>query len=570
MDKITPDDVQITVYMPSRDPVLVSLNLKDKLSKIRENPEVNINPIHSFIDRSSVEIKREDEVNKSLEEIIKERDLHLEMYPWNSLVKKHELEFALIINITSKKFKKAKKKAFTVKHCNMIEIDNNRGNKTFKTHLNDNWKDLLLTADNKDIEESGFVTNSAYNVIEHSRLSLKLQLEPTDDFIKEVKEAIDSKNPKKFKEITESFGQFIPREVILGGREYHENSDKDLFESLKDLRNWKCIKFKNPISIFGLLEENLRKKILPLIGKKILYMKSTEYCTEITNCGSKLCDIPKETLKFVQNEEVDCNIFATVVDKEEVKNDIFNCQILWPSKGDPKLIIHCIQKKFKKRNCKLEIRWMVIGYDLNFDFKSNFNGQLEVQTFNFNASKCKKDLKVLKCDSSVLCFGMSKLNKLDPSNNCLTIGHHFFSDKNNREIGFCTFYYCLKRTHYDNNDLLSFDFYMLKISGYPNFKDYGTSHLKHNNIENNLPNFIKSNKLFSFTKSIKPKFISLYSTGQHKCHPIFLKQKINGIKIKYINSCDDEKCICQKKLHILDKNLRYAFFDFNYQGISFC
>ncbi|CAB4494230.1 unnamed protein product [Rhizophagus irregularis] len=550
---------EINVYMPSRDPDIFKLNPKENLSDIRE--KLNIHLIYSFIDRSSGSfVKREHEAKKKLEDIIEERDLYLEMYPWKFLVEEHKLEFGRIIDITNGKFKIAEKAAFTAKDCKMTLFEDNSGNiPPFSTHLNENWKDLFLTADNnnKDIKESRFVTYPHTMVHEYHRLTLNLQLEPTPEFIKEVVVAINSKEHRNFKGITEKFGQFIPTEVILGGREYdHKDSDNDLFESLKDLRKWKCIKFKNPIrSIFRLLEKGLREEILKLIGKKILYMENT------VNPGTVSlkpisCKIPEKILKFVQNnKEADCSLFATVVGKENVKNVTFNCQIF---ERDEKLKVYCIQKGSKERNCKLEIRWMVIGYDINFDFESNFNGQLEVRKFEFNASGFNIDQNFNLTRDPALCFGMPKLNELEISNNYLTIGHHFFNE--NGQIGFCTFYYDFKEAQYINNDSLNFNFYILFISNCPK-SDGDIFPFKHNN-RNKLPNFTGS----KFTRTIKPKFISLYSNGHNKCRPMFLKQKINRFKIKYINGCDEG--YIGKKFCKSDK-LKYAFFDFNYQGISF-
>ena len=119
---------------------------------------------------------------------------------------------------------------------------------------------------------------------------------------------------RKFKDITKEFGQFIPKEVILGGRAYFEepnaliktliiNAVNKNFETkcegfklvggvklgsknsneliwtrpLEDFRNWDCIKFKDPVSIFQPLSKDLRKQILTSIGKKLLYT-NTEDC----------------------------------------------------------------------------------------------------------------------------------------------------------------------------------------------------------------------------------------------------------------------------------------------------
>ncbi|PKY59106.1 hypothetical protein RhiirA4_412322, partial [Rhizophagus irregularis] len=93
--------------------------------------------------------------------------------------------------------------------------------------------------------------------------------------------------------------------------------------------------------------------------------------------------MPSNIMRVIQNKATDCNIFATIIDmteSAESKDDFFTCQVLCPPNGKPSLIIHCIQKKFKKRECKLKIGWMVIGYytdDFNF-ILSDFNAQLKI------------------------------------------------------------------------------------------------------------------------------------------------------------------------------------------------
>ena len=93
-------------------------------------------------------------------------------------------------------------------------------------------KILFLTADtnvqnfgvsfgNSKTERSNLGTNSTYTISEYNKVSLKFKhLQPTDEFIKEVKDAINSKDPRKFKKIAEEFGQFVSKEVILGGSAY--------------------------------------------------------------------------------------------------------------------------------------------------------------------------------------------------------------------------------------------------------------------------------------------------------------------------------------------------------------
>ncbi|CAB4445881.1 unnamed protein product [Rhizophagus irregularis] len=223
---------------------------------------------------------------------------------------------------------------------------------------------------------------------------------------------------------------------------------------------------------------------------------------------------------------------------------------------DPKLIIHCIQKKFRKRECKLKIIWMIIGYDINFDFNhSDFNVKLKVLKNEFNVSNQQAITKQLdlEYDSSILCFGIPVLSKLDSSNNSLVIGHHFFNDRENKKIGSYIFSYCLEKNHHVN--LPNFTFYTLIIPNYPNSDNYGISTFQHASKIKKLVNFIKFNSLES-----KPKLFSLYS-APNNYGPFFLKQKASEIKVKYIDVyCNQDNCIC-KRLMKSENSFKYAFFD---------
>ncbi|UZO20605.1 uncharacterized protein OCT59_013028 [Rhizophagus irregularis] len=555
-DDVQENDIHITVQIdnPPLKHVLVSLNLKEKLSIIRkrleQNSKVKMNDTLSFTNKVTqinnndnnemffAEIAKEDEEKITLEKIIEKQDkiLYLKSEPdWKFLKEKLKLEYGL-----TSMLEKANKKAFTImEDCNMTEIVDGCKHSTIEVDSEEDQiikNDLLLTAGaniqdfaklrtsfgSSKIEKSNFETSLTCTISEYSKVSLKFRLQPVPEFVKEVKEAIESKDPRNFKKITEEYGQFIPIEIILGGRAYfkrtniskdcskensnmydinvggqisniriestsenlsknvnnskHEcfkliggkqlsinNFDEEVWvESLRDFRYWSCIEFKDSVSIFQPLSEDLQN------AKPNVFR----------------LNIPENILKIMQNEEADCSIFATVIDKKE--KDIFNCQITWSQNEDPKLAIHCIQKKFKKRKCELRINWMIIGYDLNFDFDdSEFNIQLKVQKEYFNASAGSQTIiKSLDIDndSSVLCFGIPVLN----------------------------------------------------------------------NKMRNFVNFAKFNP--------KPKFISLYSM-EGNCGPNFLKQKINQIKIKSIGiNCKQEDCICKnRKVKESKNNLKYAY-----------
>src|SRR5437016_488996 len=90
----------------------------------------------------------------------------------------------------------------------------------------ENEKDLHLI-DRLKNESFNDVIKSTYQYKEIGKASLKLSKEdlvPTTEFIKVVKDAIKSDDPRgEFKKITEEYGQIISTEIILGGRVYFKD-----------------------------------------------------------------------------------------------------------------------------------------------------------------------------------------------------------------------------------------------------------------------------------------------------------------------------------------------------------
>ncbi|PKK62891.1 hypothetical protein RhiirC2_869998 [Rhizophagus irregularis] len=478
-----------------------------------------------------------------------------------------------------------------------------------------NFVKLGLSAGNLQNKNFNDEIKSAYKYTELGKVSLKLNtrnLELTEEFKNEIENAIKSKDPEKFREIAREYGQFIATKIILGGRVYFKDvkmlsensmdrskkgsvsagvgsldfkvennfsdskgrskfysfnqirllggkhpidedfSEKMWIESLEHCQNWDRIELQEPVSIFQLLPDDLRKRTFESLGKKILYSEAIDYeyisnesgkprIVELSSIG-----VPKDISDILLNKEAECNIFATVVDTEESKNDFFTCQILLPQDGKPSLIIHCIQGDIKKREYKLKIGIMIVGYDTNFDFtRPDFNVQLKVLNHRVDASSNQLfNMDLLDFGPSYI--GIPVLNKSDSKNNSLVIGHHFYEQEENK-IGACTFSYCLKNRHYVN--LPEFTIYTLVVPHDKNHK-YGTLPLKRS-IWN------KS------TKPFQPKYISLYSKGGRG--PIFPKQKNDQIKIKYLKCCIKDCSICKnKKLSV--KNIECKFF---YPCISF-
>ncbi|CAI2167333.1 5856_t:CDS:1 [Funneliformis geosporum] len=563
------------------------------------------------------EISLENEENSLLNDVIEENNKTLYLkknsnQDWKFLNELHRLEYGCTMTFDG--IKKGYRKAFITKDCKMTEIGT-EGCRKGKFEFNSNkdrmmMKNLFFISDtnvesfiNLGISDENSRNNNniepeiSHLYAEYGKVSLKFgdYLEPTTEFINAVEDASKSGDPAKFKKITEEFGQFIPTEVTLGGRAYfkennskcarlseasndsggyciyiiggqqpnslEEFDEKSWVKSLIDYKNWGCIEFRNPISIFQLLPDYLRRKIIYSLGKRIHYSKVENFNYSLKECGRPVVfelNIPSHISKIIRNKDADCNFFATVADAERSKNEFFHCQILYPPNGKPSITIHCIQKNFRKRLCKLKIGWMVIGYNTDLNFLNDFNVQLKIIETNFSSSNDQTMIfdTGLEYNSNniPLCLGIPVLNKLDSSNESLIIGHHFFNNQTKKEIGLCTFSYCLKNKRYVN--LPNFTFYTLIISNYSNPNAFGTIPFEHSLFKKPYIN------LYNQPDNLNTRYISLYSTKKSSV-PIFIKQDVKKISIKYIN-CNCKTCsVCKKdkKLKRSENSIECAFFN---------
>ncbi|CAI2188932.1 180_t:CDS:2, partial [Funneliformis geosporum] len=443
----------------------------------------------------------------------------------------------------------------------------------------------------------------------------------TEEFLQRVNDAIKSKKPKNFIQIIEDYGHFIPTEVIFGGRIYFKDSSRSTeystgkendvainlsvpsnidvgisrstnhtigilkdyrsnclefiggklgclenfdelawVKSLEDYNNWECIDFRNSINIFQLLSDELQRKIFVLLGKKVIYSKTeTRKCTFESGIPAIFTLRDANISKTLQNKDADCNIFATVINEEETNNEFFNCQILWLQDDEPRLIIHCIQKKSRKCSFNLKISWMVIGYDINFDYllSAGFNVQLKVLKSDFNSTTNQIMMsKALPIKCVPPCIGIPVLNRLDTSQNdySLVIGHHFCNIKGRNDL--FAFGYCLKNKCYVN--LPSFTFYTLFSNAYESLP---LKVRKRDFLLNRNP-FVDIGELISQYQN--PKYVSLYLSKDNNYNPMFLNHRCKRIELEYVKcSCNKTCSICNEKstkISILE-NIACIFFN---------
>ncbi|PKY59001.1 hypothetical protein RhiirA4_514098 [Rhizophagus irregularis] len=237
------DDVDVTVQIddPPSKFISVNLNIKDKLSSIRQkliqNSKVKMNDTLSFANKinnnddntggsSLADIAKEDEEKIILKNIIDKgsKTLYLKSEPdWKFFKDKLKLEYG-----RAETLEKANKRAFTIVGCEMNEVVDGY---TIQIGLEEDKiikNDFLLIADidipnfakfgvsvgNSNIKNSNVVTNLTYRVIEYNKMSLKFKLEPTTEFIEAVKDVIDSKNPRNLYSTENNYGPIFLKQKI--------------------------------------------------------------------------------------------------------------------------------------------------------------------------------------------------------------------------------------------------------------------------------------------------------------------------------------------------------------------
>ncbi|GBC32494.2 hypothetical protein GLOIN_2v1472953 [Rhizophagus irregularis DAOM 181602=DAOM 197198] len=356
--------VIIECNLLSQTSKLISLNVDDHLENIRSKllKEDIINDESFFLKRYSedkfAEVLRNQEQTTSLNDVIYKNGnniLYVRLYPdLKFFNRKCKLEYGCIKS--TDEIKKVEKKAFTIKDCEMIETGtkqcikkeisyNSSEDKMLKTSLfasgDANINKFVNLKLGISFEKSKSLNlnlkeNVSHICADYGKMNLKLDeyLEPTPEFVDEIRRAITSKDPQKLVRITEVYGQFIPTSIILGGRVYYENvevsagrvtednkeisanvnvtgyanikgsyapkssekksnrmnlkytkiiggsppesldnfNEKSWIKSLdEDFRAWDVIEYQDTISIFQPLPTELRAQVRELVGKKVLY-----------------------------------------------------------------------------------------------------------------------------------------------------------------------------------------------------------------------------------------------------------------------------------------------------------
>jgi hypothetical protein len=530
------------------------LDLMETLFSVREKLEKKnkIDDELSFsqkFDDEFIEITRGNEKDFILKDIIEKDSNKLYLIKitsscWKFLNRLHNLDYGW--KISSKELKRANGQAFTLQSAEMRRIDEKRPISGVKVSYK---KDdpLFFISDNNVQNFAELLKVNSENIqfywVEKACFE-NCKFKAGKDFNDAVKDAVKDENfeqvANKFKKIIRTYGQFIPTKISFGART-ESQTDEGSQGTLKYCRNWDCIEFQEQKSIFHFVEDSLREKIYSFFGKRILHSEITtiEYDNadnddddddNIKN-KTKIIKLPKSVSGIISNKCSECSIFATVVGV----NDYYHCQILTSSGNVPRLMIRRLKKKLDN---KLQIGWIVVGYDTYLKFISSNNKYMIIkkeytkhdstynQTFKLGLSKSKR------------CIGTPIID----TESDLLIGHYFSKDYNK----LYTFAYSLKGEKDVELPTFKFDVLVIpdNLDNDPTmilFGDKLNGSINFDNIEKNLKD--------------RPKFVSLCSDKYEQ--KILLKQTLTQIKVQ----CLGDSPLCDFNYLLFIPFKRYFFFN---------
>ncbi|KAF0541897.1 hypothetical protein F8M41_005046 [Gigaspora margarita] len=427
-----------------------------------------------------------------------------------------------------------KKLAFTIKDCELNILDDFNSYPITTSSVNDLFKnrglflnpqldlDFLIDPQNSRSYDSEQV--SGFNIQNFVKAILSINKKDiiiTEEFEVAVKEALNSQDINILKHAIEKFGQFVPTEIMFGGRLHYELTTY----------TGSTIQLEDTF-IFG--GDKIK---IELIGKTIIYsniqyyeFKIHDYNDESNNIDLKARNIVDLKARIIDsifsNKDTDPQVFATVSNIEDDDNDnIFTCMLCTPSDlSIPKLIINCTryksdqQKVYNVKIIKIRISWIIVGYDFNSIFSpEHFYLQSTTRDCNHNDDASHEKVLNIRTEYSTILFGIPVVLEWNPSFKHSIIGHHFSS--NDDKVDICLYKYDLSEKKYFTRSLSNFKFNIL--------------YTKHQNPD--IFRCFKVDKDLSLKmilESDKNLFISLHKEGCNQSDPGFIRRKNGQLFIK--------------------------------------
>ncbi|CAG8469581.1 14926_t:CDS:1 [Gigaspora margarita] len=452
---------------------------------------------------------------------------------------------------------------------------------------------LGVSAKFEKISQSNSKTFSTVQFKNVGKAELSIQeqtIEPTAEFLNEVQKAINLKDPTIVNKIIKEFGQFIPTIIRFGGRlhyvnttctvknsvnnnkeysanftvngqglesQYNSNTtsgnestkqsqyshifggdkikisegkEDEWISSLQDFRYWVPIEFRKPVSIFEILNEDLKKKLKEIIGKRIIYSNIQDHPFEINNSRNHIVDleIPSD-IENIENiftdPNIDSQVFVTILNMNE-NDDVFTYTLYTPKRGYvPKIIIDCIRPNSEwQKECHIKIGWIVVGYDLDF-ISALSSCDIRFQSTRKEVSAPSNAFRISE-DNLLVAYGTPVVFDLNSGFDHLIIGYHF--SQATKKTFTCLYGYDLIKQEYTT--VPNFGFNILSFIEYPSSEIFDKFKIERKPEKKIFPFSLRKNKnkmQETFDNEL-PEFVSLCADDKkecQQCYPEFVAKK---------------------------------------------
>ncbi|CAG8639998.1 2181_t:CDS:2 [Dentiscutata erythropus] len=424
---------------PSK-PFRYSLHKGKSLTEIREELEniweertqLYMCPDCYFIDQRKAQIFKFDENDLKLGEILSIENDEEILY----ICREHEHDLIKLTNkcgygfiIKNGSVERANYRAFTIKETpkchefedkyeeDLFECKNEfqelykRNFITFGSTYVLPWVPIFLGANYSSLHKKleNYEKAVKYSYIKYRKVSIDIkkdkicvEKEFVDDVEKALSEGTQEEKIKNLKKIAEKYGYFYASSVYFGGvivekieDMKYSSGDKSQklpgwVDSLQDPGNWEVIEYHEIYSIFSLLENNLKRRVLNTLGKKILKAKVDPFMYFTSESKQRAHGICKQ-LNDIPNIK-DCQIFSTILKRKKDKH-IFSSCVAYDTPERPIIIVSRVpskkkfveKQKLKRRpiHIPIQIGWMVIGYPTEtFDFE--LSNTIESEKYEVN------------------------------------------------------------------------------------------------------------------------------------------------------------------------------------------
>ncbi|CAG8851278.1 30254_t:CDS:1, partial [Racocetra persica] len=123
-------------------------------------------------------------------------------------------------------------------------------------------------------------------------------------------QGIESQQKSGISSGSESIRQHKVSAVFGGDKiKIYKGKEAEWVSSLQDFRHWEPIEFRKPVSIFEFLDEDLKKKIKEIIGKRIIYSNVQDYTFEFNNLRNIIVlKMPNDVEEIFSNAEIDSQV----------------------------------------------------------------------------------------------------------------------------------------------------------------------------------------------------------------------------------------------------------------------